>query len=135
MDPRKDLLQQLNDGQALLLRALADLEEEQGEAKRAAGWRWLADRARWPVWVQRDEYDDAGGQLPGAWEWWGDSQALYSCSLPRLLLQHVKRLNQKQSKAGRAQAARFSSPSQALGCAATCAAHLIDLFGSVEESA
>ncbi len=54
-DARRDLLEQLNSGQWLLLQVLADLEEEQGDAVRAGGWRWLAEQRRWPLEITRVE--------------------------------------------------------------------------------
>ena len=133
MTDRERLLRELNEGRTLLLVAMADLEEESGEARRAAGWRWLAAKGRWPLHVVRHEigivtsvgeggvYEDP--PPTSGWEWWREKEgACFGCSLPPVLIEHVRKL----SETPKGQTCRFESPSQALGCAATCAGVLLD---------
>jgi hypothetical protein len=124
VDDRTTLLKEMNEGRRMLLLAMADLEEEQGDAQRAAGWRWLAVHDRWPLLVVRpsEERDEKYVVLQAGWEWWRlKVDAQFSCSLPALLMDSVR----KRAETPRGLTCRFESPSQALGCAATCAGMLI----------
>lgn len=117
MTDRERLLREINDAQVSTLLAMADLEEEEGQAYRAHGWRWLAEHRRWPL------------EVGGKWEWWREKEDRgYACSLPRLLLDSVRKL----ARTPRGQTCSFDSASQALGCAATCAAHLVHMIGTNE---
>lgn len=126
MNDRERLLHELNDGRRHLLSAMADLEEEQGDSRRARGWRWLAAHDRWPSFCERyDESDGFEGEelFTAGWEWWREKRdARFSCSLPGPLMDAVRRL----AATPKGLTCRFESPSQALGCAATCAGKLID---------
>jgi hypothetical protein len=127
MDDRILLLHDLDDGRRLTLLALADFDEEQGDARRAAGWRWLARWGRWPIFVVRvddyaDEVQDAREYVSAGWEWWREKgEVVYSCSLPSVLMDAVRRA----AHTPKSRCCRFESPSQALLCAATCAGRLL----------
>ena len=119
------ILKDIDDCQWLLLARLADEAEERNDSVWAGGWRYLAEARRWPIAVQRHDEGDEGP----AWEWWRErSECTYSCSLPRLLMDHVR----KQSKTAASKPPRFNTPGAALACAAFWAGNLINLFGSVE---
>lgn len=49
MTNKERLLWELDNNRWEIMLALADLAEEQGDAYRAAGYRWLAKHKRWPV--------------------------------------------------------------------------------------
>jgi hypothetical protein len=62
------------------MRVLADAYDERGDTATAAGWRWLADKGRWPVetafngqagcWTMSDGWAAADAMFdhPSAWE-------------------------------------------------------------------
>ena len=118
------LLADCGQAQFLSLSRLADEAQERDEQVWADGWRWLAEQRRWPVLTADPRY--------GAprWEWWGvRPDRSYSCSLARLLLDHVRRA----AKTPKGMTCGFPTAGEALACAAWCAGNIIAQFGSVEE--
>jgi len=117
MTDRERLLREMNEAQVATLLAMADLEEEDGQSYRARGWRWLAERRRWPL------------EVGSRWEWWREKEDRpYACSLPRMAIDGVRKL----AKTPKGETCSFDSASQALGCAATCIAHLIHMYGTTD---
>src|SRR5262245_50688549 len=60
------LVRELGDCRWQIMRVAADLADEAGDARLAAGWRWLADGRRWPATLGRDKGDPAG---PDHYHW------------------------------------------------------------------
>ncbi len=136
------LLCDIDDTQWLLLARLADEALERGDRVWAQGWRWLADNRRWPLAATEEVVREVMPKVIGEathvvevvtlWEWWRAREGrTYSCSLPKLLMDHVRRAGHAKYRATCA----FKTPGAALACAAFQAGNLIALFGSVEEPA
>jgi hypothetical protein len=128
---REYLLADVNDGRRLTLLALADAAEEALQRYRPAGLRWLAKFDRWPVFVARredfSEADDLGpadeGEISSGWEWWrAKPAAVFSCSLPVVLIEAVR----KQAKTPKGQTCVFDSAGAAILAAADAAGRLIE---------
>src|SRR5262249_50001658 len=93
---------------------LADLEEEQGSATLAAGWRWLAKYRKWPA------VEPNTGAVPGmlwSWFWATEENAADECSLPAPV---CRRASSSARTAARAGEAAGRSPAPAPGPGVRC---------------